>query len=78
MLSSILNDNNKQLNDGSLQTFMCEVEAIVNCRPLTVDNLNDPDSLKPISPSQLLTMKTKVLMALPGAFQSADQYSRKW
>ena len=78
VLSAILQDNSTQLNDESLRTFMCEVEAIVNCRPLTVEGLNDPDALIPLSASQLLTMKTKVLMAPPGVFQPADQYSRKW
>ncbi|XP_028519132.1 uncharacterized protein LOC114576535 [Exaiptasia diaphana] len=78
VLASLLQDNGKQLNDESLRTLMCEVEAIVNYRPLTVECLRDPDALAPLSASQLLTMKTKILMAPPGVFQSADQYARKW
>ena len=77
VLSSLLEDNGRQLDDESLRTLMCEAEAIVNSRPLTVHNLNDPDSLNPLTPNHLLTMKTKVLLSPPGVFQSADLYSRK-
>ena len=37
-----------QLNDDSLRTVMCEAAAIVNSRPLTVENVNDPLSLNPL------------------------------
>ena len=77
VLSSLLQDNGRQLDDESLRTLMCEAEAIVNSRPLTVNNLTDPDSLSPLTPNHLLTMKTKVLLSPPGVFQSADLYSRK-
>ena len=56
---------------------MCEAEAIINSRPLTVDSLNDPLSLNPLTPNHLLTMKTKVVLPPPGVFQSADKYCRK-
>ena len=47
-----------QLDDESLQTLLYEVMAIINGRPLTTDNLEDPDSLLPLSANQLLTMKS--------------------
>ena len=37
VLSSLLNNNGPQLDDESLRTLMCEAEAIVNSRPLTVN-----------------------------------------
>ena len=79
VLSSLLQDNGKQLDDESLRTLMCETEAIVNSCPLTVSQLADPDSLSPLTPNHLLTMKTKVVLAPPGAFQPAGVYSRnRW
>ena len=65
------------LNDESLRTLLIEVEATINSRPLTVDCINDPDSLHPISPSNLLTMKTNVVFPPPGNFMREDLYCRK-
>lgn len=79
VLASLLQDNGAQLDDEALQTLMCEAEAIVNSRPLTVDQLTDPASPSPLTPNHLLTTKSKVLLAPPGSFQSADLYStRRW
>ena len=77
VMSALLEKNGSQLDDEALRTFLCEVEAIINSRPLTVDNLNDPDSLNPLTPNHLLTMKSKVILPPPGMFQSPDLYSRK-
>ena len=77
VLNAILEKNGSQLNDEALRTFLCEAEATVNSRPLTVDTLNDPLSLSPLTPNHLLTLKTKVVLPPPGEFQEADQYSRK-
>ena len=57
VLSSLLNNNGRQLDDESLSTLTCEAEAIVNGRPLTVTQISDPDSPSPLTPNQLLTMK---------------------
>lgn len=77
VLSAILMNNSKQLNDDSLNTFMREVECIVNSRPLTCDSLNDPD-YNLITPQQLLTTKSKIIFQPPGCFDKADLYSRKY
>ena len=77
VMSALLEKNSSQLHDEALRTFLCEVEAVINSRPLTVDNLNDPDSLNPLTPNHLLTMKSKVILPPPGMFQSPDLYSRK-
>ena len=77
VLSSLLVQSSGLLDDDSLRTFMYEAAAIVKSRPLTTDNLNDPLSLSPLTPNQLLTMKTNVLLPPPGRFENSDLYSRK-
>ena len=77
VLQALLASNGQQLDEESLTTFMCEGEAIVNSRPLTVDSLNDPDSLDPLTPNHLLTLKTKILLRPPSNFQAEDLYSRR-
>ncbi|XP_068697432.1 uncharacterized protein [Montipora foliosa] len=77
VLSSLLIKNGAQLDDESLRTLMCGTEAIVNSRPLTINQLSEPDSPEPLTPSHLLTMKSKVLLSPPGEFEPADLYARK-
>ncbi|PFX12189.1 hypothetical protein AWC38_SpisGene23891 [Stylophora pistillata] len=77
VLSSLLSSNGSQLDDGSLRTLVCEVESIVNSRPLTINQLADPDSPAPLTPNHLLTMKSKVPLAPPGTFEPANVYARK-
>lgn len=77
ILSSLLSNNGKQLDDESLRTLMCEAEAIVNSRPLTTNHLSDPDSPEPLTPNHLLTMKSRILLSPPGKFEPADMYARK-
>lgn len=77
-LSTLLHQSGQQLNDEALRTLMCEAAAIVNSRPLTTDNLNDPQSLTPITPNQLLTGKTSIVLPPPGQFMKEDMYSRKY
>ena len=77
ILMSFLHTNRRSLNDESLKTILAETEAIVNSRPLTVDTLEDVQSEQPIGPSNILTMKSKVVLRPPGHFVNADEYSRK-
>ena len=62
VLSVLLDQCGSQLNDKSLQTFMMEVEAVVNSRPSTVENLTSPDALEPLNPNHLLTGKSRVVL----------------
>jgi hypothetical protein len=77
ILSSMLHDSGGNLDDDSLRTLMAETSAIMNSRPLSPENLNDPNSLAAITPNNLLTMKTSVIVPPPGNFQRTDEYSRK-
>ena len=77
ILNSLLKTHGSSLSDESLQTLLVEVEAIINSRPLTTDVLSDVTSLAPLSPVNLLTMKSKAVMPPPGHFTSPDRYCRK-
>lgn len=76
-IEAILLRHGSQLDDESLRTFMTEAEAIINCCPLAVNDLNSPDCLDPLTPNHLLTMKSNVVLPPPGSFQRADLYSKK-
>ena len=65
------------LNDESLRTLLIEVEAIVNSHPLTTDLLSDVNSMIPLSPMNLLTLKSRVVMPPPGVFTTPAIYCLK-
>lgn len=66
-----------RLDDSSLRAFLYDAMAIVNNRPLTVDNLNDPNSFAPLTPNHLLTLKSTTPLPPPGNFVKEDMYTRK-
>ena len=72
ILNSLLKTHGSSLSDESLQNLLVEVEAIINSCPLTTDVLSDVTSLAPLSPVNLLTMKSKVVMPPPNHFTSPD------
>ena len=77
ILNVLLEQHSAQLDDESLRTFMCEVAAIINSRPLTTDTLNDPQSIEPLTPNHLLMAKSSVILPPPGEFVKQDVYLRK-
>ena len=77
VLNSTLSLSPGNLDDASLRAFFYEAMTIVNSRPLTVENLNDPNSLEPLTPNQLLTMKSTPALPPPGKFIREDMYARK-
>ncbi|XP_057700916.1 uncharacterized protein LOC130921262 [Corythoichthys intestinalis] len=77
VLNATLVQGGGRLDDTSLRTLFYEAMAIVNSRPLTVDGLNDPDSLEPLTPNHLIQMKPKMALPPPGKFVSEDVYSTK-
>ena len=76
VLASLSREFGDKLDDESLQTLMCEVESIINSRPLTTVS-SDPKDADPLTPNHLLTMKSTVTLPPPGHFQRADVYQRK-
>lgn len=77
VLTSILEQSATQLDRSSLRTFLYEVMAVVNSRPLTTDCLNDSSSPEPLTPNHILTMKSTILAPPPGKFVKEDLYLRK-
>ncbi|XP_067305911.1 uncharacterized protein [Pseudorasbora parva] len=77
ILTAMLDQSAKRLDSTSLRTFLYEVMAIINSRPLTVEHLNDPTSLEPLTPNHILMMKSKIISPPPGEFVSQDLYLRK-
>ena len=65
ILSTLLREHGNRLDDESLHTLLCEIESIVSSRLITAisSDLRDP---LPLSPSRILTMKTKVVLPPPG------------
>lgn len=71
ILKDIFNHHGQSLNEESLHTILTDVESIVNSRTLAVETLSDPNSIAPISPMTLLTMKSKIVLRPPGNFEDA-------
>ena len=65
ILNALLKTHGRSLNNEALHTL------------LTVETINDVGSYIPLSPLNLLTMKSKVVLPPPGSFTPADLYSRK-
>ena len=75
VLSSTLRVQN--LDEESLHTVFCEIEAILNSRPITKASL-DPNDLEALTPNHLLLLKTSPTLP-PGVFQPTDIYAhRRW
>ena len=66
---------NQSPNDEGLSTLMCEVEAILNSRPLTKVS-DDPNDLQALSPNHLLPLRAGPECP-PGIFAKNDQFSQK-
>lgn len=77
VLRSTLALSPRRLNGLSLRPFFYEAMAIVNSRPLTVNNLSDPHSLEPSTPNHLLTVKSAKVLPPPGKFIKKDMYGKK-
>ena len=66
-MSGLFREHGNRLGE-SLRTFLCEAESTINNRPLT-ETLSDPLSEPPLSPSMLLTRKTRLVLSPPGEFK---------
>ena len=77
IFNSLLRTHGESPNDESLRKSLVEPEGILNSRPITCDSIGDVNSYLPVSPMQLLSMKTKMVMPPSGIFQKEDLYCRK-
>jgi hypothetical protein len=68
-----------RLDTQTLRTAFLEAAAIINSRPLTATDINNPEETI-ITPNHLLTMKSKQLCAPPpGKFENNELYGRaRW
>ena len=65
------------LDDEGLSTLMCEVECIINGRPLTKVS-DDPKDLQALTPNHLLLLRGSPDLP-PGVFKKEDVFSiRRW
>ena len=77
ILYSLLRQQNIRLDDESLQTLFCEVEAVLNCRPIT-EAPNSPNDLDVLTPNHLLFLRPGEQLP-PGVFHNSDNYAkRRW
>ena len=64
----------QSLTDESLRTLMCEVEAVINSRPLTTVS-SDPSDLDPLTPNHLLLLRGGAVPS--GVFEESDNNPRR-
>ena len=67
ILVSLLKTHGQNLDEGSLQT--CISKIVNDSRTLTVKSINDGQGFNPLSPNNLPTTKSKVMVPLHGVFQ---------
>ena len=65
-----------QLTHELLVTLLAEVSAIVNARPIATIS-SDIDDPQPLSPSMLLTLKSRPLFPPPGNFTPQELHARR-
>lgn len=76
ILSSLLVKHSDKLTDEVLETLFCEVEAMINSRPLTKLS-EDVADMSTLSPNQLLLLNEEP-GNFPGSFQKNDMYKQRW
>jgi transposase InsO family protein len=74
-LYALLKGQNIRLDDENLHTLFCEVESIVNSRPITAVPEDATDMLA-LSPNHLLLLQPSQQLA-PGVFTKEDNYARR-
>lgn len=78
VLISVLDEFSGQLSDEIFRTVLCEVTGIVNSRPLCLDANTDPNDPQFLSPINLLTWKSKVIIPPLAIFQEGENYLVKY
>ena len=77
LLSRLLKQQSRSLSDESSITLMAGVESIANWRTLTVEIINHIGSEAPLSPVNLITMKSNVASPPPLDFKQPHLHSRQ-
>jgi len=78
VLEALFQEQRIKLTDDNLNTLMCEVESILNQRPLTLVS-DDPQDLTVLTPNHLLLLRPAGNSFPPGIFSANDAYSkRRW
>lgn len=77
ILNAIIMQSKKLLTHDVLNTFMSEVCAVVNSRPLANVSV-DPTQPSVLSPSVLLTQKTELEVGPFRALELKDMYKTSW
>lgn len=73
VLPSVLKQ--QDLTEEGLHTVLCEVEAILNSRPISTVS-DDPQDLEPLTPNHILLLKSEPVFP-PGLFCKTDLYIRR-
>ena len=76
ILAALLQEFGSRLDDESLRTLFCEIEAILNSRPLTYIT-SDTHDIEPLTPNHILTLKSCSIRPPPGNFKDHDVYVRQ-
>ena len=76
VLTGLLSEHGTRLDVDSFHTLLCEVEVIINSRPITTVS-GDPSDPEPLTPNHILTGKSLVTVPPPGVFQREDVYMRR-
>lgn len=81
IIEGILCEHGSRLDDEGLMTVFSEAASVINSRPLNVNNISDPQSLEPLTPNHLITMKSKIIppnLALMDIERSDLYATRQW
>ena len=70
------NETKKLLTDEGLYTLMCEVEFVLNDRPISTNPSGLDDALA-LTPNMLLTFQRRTLPAL-NSYDPREVYSQRW
>ena len=76
VLAGLMEEYGLCLDEESFWTLTCEVEAIINSRPLTTVS-GEPNDLELLTPSHILTAKSTVILPSPGKFHNSAVYMRR-
>ena len=76
VLSGLLMNSKQRLTDEVLSTVLCEVESIINGRPITKVS-SEANDFSPLTPNHLLLLR-KGPDPPPGVFLQDHMYRRRW